>query len=908
MLMIFSFLRRTKQDQDLEAELQSHLRMAAHDRVDRGETQDQVEAAARRELGNTGLIKEATREMWGWTALERLLQDLRFGARVLRRNPGTTFVSVLTLALGISASTAIFSVVYGILLRPLPYPKPDQIVQVWEVDGKGEQMQFADPNFIDVRDQNHSLQGFAEFSSAVESVTGGSEPVRLGVAAVSRDFISIMGVRPIRGRDFAAEEQRQGAAPVALVSYSYWQQYLNSVTDLSSVRLVIENKATPVIGVFPPGFRFPDETDVWLARETDTWLPSRSAHNWRTVGRLRENVSVEQAQSEIAAIGRRLKQQYGQDVNMQDAAVMPLKEALTADVRLQVLILLGAVGFLFLVACANVMNLLLAQASAREGELAVRTALGASRARLVRQFLAETLLLSLWGGALGVIAAYFGVGALIRIAPANTPRVTDVAVNLPVLSFALGLSVAVAVVLGVFTALRATSGNVQAGLAEGSRGQSNARRGQRLGRTIIAGQLAMTLVLLVGAGLLGRSLLRVLSVDPGFRTQQVVTLNLALPPAPGVARMRRVQFLDNLFVGLRALPGVSEAGGTNVLPLGSAFITAGTFVEMNPRQLSPKTNDLIERSAHTDIEKMDAPALKELTAFLEELFHDRTHFGNADYVVASESYFRVLGIPLLRGRLFEAGDTAEAPHVALVSESLARSKWPGQNPLGRTIEFGNMDGDLRLLTVVGVVRDVRHQSLEGSPRPIVYVNYRQRPMHSSDFSVVIRTAADPAATLAAARKILKELDPTLAPKTNTLTEVLAASLHTRRFNLIMVGIFAGSALVLAMAGIYGVLAYSVNRRIREIGVRIALGASAGSVRGLVLRQAMLTAMAGIAIGLLGAIALTRTMRSLLFEISNMDPLTYCGVALLLLLVAALAAYLPARRATRVDPIIALRHE
>jgi ABC-type antimicrobial peptide transport system permease subunit len=902
------FFWRTKQDQDLEDELQSHLRMAAQDRVDRGETQDRAEAAARREMGNAGLIKEVTREMWGWITLERLLQDLRFGARILRRNPATTFVSVVTLGLGISASTAIFSVVYGILLRPLPYPKPDQIVQVWEVDGKGTQMHFADPNFDDVRAQNHSLQGFAEFNSMVESVTGGSEPVRLGVASVSRDFISIIGVRPIRGRDFAAEEQRPGASPAAIVSYSYWQQYLNSATDLSSVRLVVENKPTAVIGVFPPGFRFPEDTDVWQARETDTWLPSRSAHNWGAIGRLREGVSVKQAQTDIAAIGRRLKQQYGQDIDMQDAVVVPLKEALTGGVRLQMLILLGAVGFLLLVACANVMNLLLAQASAREGELAVRTALGASRGRLVRQFLAETLLLSLCGGVLGVTATYFGVGSLIRVAPANTPRVTDVAVNLPVLSFALALSVTVAVVLGVFTALRATSGNLQASLAEGSRRQSIARRGQRLGRMIIAGQLAMTLVLLVGAGLLGRSLLRVLSVDPGFRTEQVVTLNLAFPPAPGVARIRRVRFLDGLFDRMRALPGVSEAGGTNVLPLGNAFFPDGTFVELNPRQLSPKDKDLIERSAHTDVQQMDSQTLKEFTAFFEDLFHDPTHTGHADFVTASEGYFRALGIPLVRGRLFEAGDTADMPHVALVSESLARSKWPGQDALGHTIEFGNMDGDLHLLTVVGVVGDVREESLEGPPPPTVYVNYRQRPMYNSDFSLVIRTSADPATTLAAARKILGEMDPTIPPKVNTLAGVLAASLHARRFNLILVGIFAGSALVLAMAGIYGVLAYSVSRRIREIGVRIALGASSGSVRGLVLRQAMLTAMAGIAVGLLGAIALTRTMRSLLFEISNMDPFTYSGVALLLLLVAALAGYLPARRATQVDPIIALRHE
>jgi predicted permease len=406
----------------------------------------------------------------------------------------------------------------------------------------------------------------------------------------------------------------------------------------------------------------------------------------------------------------------------------------------------------------------------------------------------------------------------------------------------------------------------------------------------------------------GHSLLRVLAVDPGFRTEQVVTIDLALPPAPGAAKAQRVEFLDTLFDRLRALPGVSEAGGTSVLPFGSAYYPDGAFVELNPEQLSPQAKDLIARSANFDVWHLDPKQLQEFGGFFEDLFHDRAHSGYADYTVVSEGYLRALGIPLLRGRLFEAGDSAGAAHVAVISESVARSKWPGEDPLGRTIEFGNMDGDLRLLTVVGVVGDVRAQSLEVPPRPVVYVNYRQRPHNAYEFSVVMRTAADPAATLNAARKIVGELDPKIPLRLNTFTEVVAASLNTRRFNLVLVGIFAGSALLLAIAGIYGVLAYSVARRTREIGVRIALGATVRNVRGLVLRQAILTSMLGIGIGLVGALALTRTMRSLLFEISNMDPLTYCGVALLLLLVAALAAYVPARRATRVDPIIALRHE
>jgi hypothetical protein len=517
-------------------------------------------------------------------------------------------------------------------------------------------------------------------------------------------------------------------------------------------------------------------------------------------------------------------------------------------------------------------------------------------------------MLSLCGGGLGVIAAYFGVGALTRMAPAGLPRVSDVGVNLPVLFFALGLSVAVAAVLGVVTALRASSANLHASLAEGTRGQSSARRGQRLGRMIIAGQLAMTMLLLVGAGLEGRSLLRVLSVDPGFRTDQIVTLTLALHPGPGAARTQRVGFLDSLFERLRALPGVTEAGGTNVLPLGNAYYPDGVFVELNPAQLSPKTRALIEVTAHTAIATMDQRTLKEMTGFMEDLFHDSAHAGYADHVVASEGYFRALGIPLVRGRLFEASDTEDAPHVAVISESLARKQWPGQETVGRSIEFGGMDGDLRLLTVVGVVGDARNTSLETQPRPVVYVNYRQRPMYNSDFTVVIRSSTDPAVTLAAARKIVTQLDPTLPPKTDTLTGVLAASLHTRRFNLILVGVFAVSALVLAMVGIYGVMAYSIARRSREIGVRFALGATTGMVLRLVLRQALLTALAGVSAGMVGSLLLSRLMRSLLFEISPTDPLTFAAVALVSLAVAALAAYVPARRAASIDPLEALRSE
>ena len=814
-----------------------------------------------------------------------VLQDIRYALRQLRKSPGFATVAVLTLALGIGATTAIFSVVYGVLLRPLPYEKPERIVRLWEMNSRGYHVSFTDPNFEDIRSQSHSLQGVAETRSNPQSVSGGSEPTQTMVAAVSRDFLSVMRVQPVLGRSFAPEDQRFGAAPVALVSYGYWKQYLGSTTDLSAVKLTILDQAASVIGVLPPGFRFPDDSQIWMPRELYRRLPSRSAHNWNVIGRLRDGIGLEQAHAELAALALQIKLQYGQDVDMTDVAVARLQDAMTSDVRPALMILLAAVGLLLLIACANVTNLLLARSTTRERELAIRMAIGAARGRLVRQFLTEALVLSLAGGIVGVLAARWGVIGLVRLAPPGLPLLDEVSVHMPVLLFALGISLSVAVGLGVFSALRATSGKVQQALAEHSRSQTSAPQSQHLGRAIIAGQLAITLVLLTAAGLLGRSLLRVLAIDPGFRTEHVTTLDLALPWAEKDAdKVRRVQFLTELFAQMRALPGVQEIGGTGRLPLTQA-LSDGTYVIMGAEDRPPH-------------------AMEEL----EQWSHNAARTGYANYCPASEGYFRTLGIPLLRGRLFDDGDTMDAPHVAIVSQSLAREKWPDQDPLGRTIEFGNMDGDLRPLSIVGVVGDVREDSLEKAPSPTIYVNYRQRPQATLHFTVVLRTDADPSTVILASRKIVRALDPNVPPGFNTLTQVLASSLKPRRFNLLLVVAFGGAALLLAMAGLYGVMAYSVTRRTGELGLRIALGASSGNILGMVLKQGFMTTLTGVTIGVAGAMVLTRTLRSLLFGLSATDPLTFAVVALVLVLVALLACYIPARRAAKVDPMVALRYE
>jgi ABC-type antimicrobial peptide transport system permease subunit len=839
--------------------------------------------------------------MNGWS------QDLRYALRQLRRNVGSSAIAIGTLALGIGASTAIFSVVYGVLLRSLPYYKPDRIVQLWEVNASGGHTRFADPNFEDLRSQAHSFEGMAEMDSGEAVVSSGEAPDRLNVAHVSKDFFSVMGVQPVVGRTFAAEEQHFGASPTALVSYSYWKLHLHETGDLGAVKFTVSNTPVVLVGVLPPGFSFPDNSQIWLARETDVRLPSRSAHNWQVIARLRDDASLDRARAETSAIAHNLFQQYGsEDMTMVDAAVLSLRNALTATIRPALLVLLAVVGLLLLVACANLMNLSLAQASARAGELAIRSALGVSRWRMMRQFLAEALLVSGLGSCGGVVAAYFGIQELRALAPGHLPRLNDISLNLSVLWFALGLSLAVAIILGVLTALRAASANLQGTLTAG-RTQVSSLRSQQSGRIIVAGQIAVTLTLLVGAGLLGRSMLRVLSVRPGFQTQHVLTMDLKLPDLDGQNSAQRVQFLDQLMSRMQTLPGVQTVGGTNALPLASGP-DDGDFAILNPRQLSPAQQALIERSTQISIDKASPAFLKDFNEFLTGLFHDTERTGNADFVVASQGYFQSLGIPLREGRLFNNLDGPNAPHVAVISESAARQKWPNQNPIGQTIEFGNMDGDLHPLTIVGVVGEVRARSLEWAPRPTVYVNYRQRPRATSQFSIVLLVTADPAAVFSAARRILSQIDSTVPPRFNTLNDILSESLDSRRFNLLLVAVFAATALLLALGGVFGVLAYSVAQRTREIGLRIALGASTSNVLKMVLRQGVLTTVAGMAIGLFGCFLLTRFMRSLLFEVGPGDPLTLAAVALLVVVAAAIASYIPARRAAKVDPMVALRYE
>ena len=870
---------------ELDKEVHSHLELLIDENIRAGMSQEEAQRAARIELGGIEQVKEQVRDKQMGNWLHSVISDCRYGFRQLRKNLGATAVMVFTLALAIGATTAIFSVVYGVLLRPLPYPDSNRIMAVFEITSKGRPSRVADPNFDDFREQSRSFLAIAKYNDNIASVSGASEPTRTKVAGVSPDFLRVFGIQPILGRDFIASDAKKGAGPTVLVSYGYWRQHLGSPQDLSQSHLKIDGAVYSVIGVLPAGFSFPTDVDLWMPSDLSGENPSRTSHNYFAVGRLRDGVTVEQANQDIGTIARRIHATSSEqgDYLLKDGKVLPLQDSITGKARSPLLVLLGAVGFLLLVACANVANLLLAQASMRERELAIRSALGAVRARLIRQFLTEAFLLSLAGGALGVLGALAGVDGLVALAPENLPRLDSVSISIPVLVFAFLLSAAVAAGLGAFTAARATSGDPREGLAEGARGQAGSQGSQRVGRAIVAAQIAITLVLVVGAGLFGRSLLKVLEVNPGFRVDKIVSMDVSLPWVDDPkAKAGQAIFYSNLIGRLRQIPGVRNVGATSVLPMAEGGLPDGMFLLMTQNEV-PKSFE-----------------------GFGPLLQQKERIGNADFCVATDGYFQVLGIPLIRGRIFDERDGADSPHVAVISESLARDRWPKEDPIGHTIEFGNMDGDLRLLTIVGIVGDTHEYGLEAPPRPTVYVNLFQRPRAA--ITLTMLSDADTRSVTSGARGVLQDLNPEVPAMFNTFSQIYSASLGSRRFNVILIGFFGITALLLATAGVFGVVAYSVSRRTREIGVRVALGAASGDVLRMILGQGLRTIFIGVAIGIAGSLALTRTVASLLFGVTATDPLTFGAVTLLLVGAALLACYIPARRATKVDPLVALRYE
>ena len=820
-------------------------------------------------------------------------QDFRIAIRTLSKNPAFAAMAILTLALGIGASAAIFSVVDGVLLRPLPYPNPQQLVTVWELEAHGHRAHPADPNFLDFRAQNHTLGALAMFAAIPESISGGTEPTRMNIGLVSQDFFKVLGVEPFRGHTFTPDELVEHGAPAIIVSYGYWQRFLGGAADLSQVRLTMDGTVYPVIGVMPQGFDFPHGVEAWAAWERYGWGTSRTSHDGEGLGRLRDGVTLAQARVDLDTIARRINAKYGKTENsdyfLQDAQVTPLADEMVGNVRAALLTLFGAVILLFLVACANVAGLLLARTSARRKELAVRAALGAGRGRLVRQLLAESLALALAGGVLGIVLAAWTTRLLPAILPESLPRQEGIALNGMVLLFTVAATLIVALALGLFAAWRAGGEGLGDALSTGSRSYSGGSHKAR--SALVIGEIAATLMLLVGAGLLGRSFLRLVSVNPGFDGQNLLVMKFSLPvpengPMTRADIVRQTQFLDNALSRVRAIPGVESAGITGALPIADPDgFPDGLFLILNG-QPAPKNFDEWGRMA---------------------LNPKQT--GEGDRAVTSAGFFRAAGIPLIRGRFFNEQDGPDAPNVALISQSLAKEKWPNQDPVGQMIDFSNMDGILKPLTIVGVVGDIRAEGLNRPAPALVYVDYRQRGLGGNSApAIVLRSKLLASAVVPTARAIFHELDPNIPVEFTTYTEALGGWMAEKRFLLLLAGAFAGAALALAAVGIYGIIAFSVTRRTQEIGIRVALGAQRSDVLRLVVGEGARLAAIGVVIGIALSFAVTQLMSSLLFDVKATDPLTFLVVAVLLSLVALLASYIPARRAMRLDPMIALRYE
>jgi putative ABC transport system permease protein len=814
--------------------------------------------------------------------MSNFVRELRFAGRSLARKPGFSAVAILTVAVAIASCTVIYSIVHGVLIQPLPYPDADRLVQVWQVNrgASGREGQFSDPNFEDVRDRSRAFAAIGQYGAGTSTVVAGDAPLRVQVSRVSAQFFDVFQTAPVRGRLFAADDRHVGAAPVAVVSHGFWQRAMGE-PDVGSATIRVGDRAHLVIGVMPPRFQFPDGTEIWVPREQIERNPYRTGHNWRVVGRLGPDAPLGAARADVTTVARQLEQSLGDDTLMADVAVVPLHEQIAGRVRRPLVVLLAAVACLLVIACANLANLLVVHVSGRRRELAVRSALVAGRGSLAQPLLAETTLLTAAGGVLGIALGAAGLRAVIALEPGNLPRIAEIGVRWPVVLASLGVTAATAVVLGLAVSWSAVRGNITDSLKQGQRGQTGSTGTTRLRNVLVVAQLAVSLVLLASAGLLGRSLAVLLAQDPGFRTEQTLTIDLTVAGDTPELQARRVQFYEQVLDRLRALPGVRSAGGVSGFPLGNAYAN-GTFIKV--------TGDEPMQS----MEQMIA------------LAKDPARTGYAEFRVTTPGYFRAMDIPLLQGRVFEDADTADAQHVAVVSQSLARTTWPGGDPIGRKVQFGGMDGDLRVFTVVGVVGDIRERGLDSDARATLYAEYRQRPRVTGAFTMVLHAQGDPASLISPARAAIRELNPDVAPRFRPIEQVFSASVADRRFSLLVLGAFAGVALLLAVLGIYGVLSYAVAQRTHEFGVRLALGAQPRDVWRLVIGQAALLVAAGVAIGLAISRLVTRAIQTMLYGVTPTDPFTFAAVVAVLVLTALVACQLPALRATRADPLSALR--
>jgi len=842
--------------------------------IERGLSPKEAHYAAQRRFGNELVLRGESRDMWGWNWLENFFQDVRYGLRMLMKNPGFTAVAVLTLALGIGANTAIFSVVNAVLLRPLPYEKPDQLVAAFESEPDCRNCPVSGPDFLDWRQSSNSFSSLVAGTMDQASLTGAGEPQHLDGADVSPGIFELLGTRPALGRTFASDEER-GFHYVVIISYGLWQRAFGADRSLVGRMITLDGKQADVIGIMPKGFQFPrlwgnPDPDFWVPLPVDVLKQNRGSHWLWVLGRLRLGVAQRQAQAEMAGIAARIAQQYGQSNANVGVTVVDLHEELVGNTRPMLLLLFCAVGFLLLIAGANVANLFLAQATRRQREMAVRLAVGAGRWRLARQLLTESVGLSSLGGAAGLGLAVGGKALLVSLAPPRIlPSVNPINLDARVFVFALAVCLLVGILFGLAPALGASRIDLDESLKEGARGFTGGVRARRFRGGLVACEVGLALVLVIGGGLLIHSLKNLLAVDIGFNPKNILTMELNLPSSRYPKNEDRLAFLQNAVERVKGLPGVRDASVTSKMPLTGMSNNGDVWVEGRPK--GPEfQGPLVEFS----------------------------------YVMPG--YFHTLGVPSLEGRTFTSADGAGAPRVAVINETLARHFWPHESPLGK--RFSQVDPP-QWVEVVGVVGDVRQSwSLADLPMPEAYFPYAQWAEYS-DLYLVIRSALDPASLVQPVRAQLLNLDPDLpAYHVETMEQIRAARAGAPLFRGVLMTLFALVALTLAATGIYGVMAYAVTERTHEIGVRMALGALPRDVLRMVVGQGTALTLVGVAAGLAGALALTRFLASFLYGVLPTDPGTFVAASLLLVGVATLACYIPARRATKVDPMVALRYE
>lgn len=808
--------------------------------------------------------------------MDTLIADLRYAIRKLAGAPGFTFAALLTLALGIGANSAIFSVVYGVLFRPLPFPDSQQLVRVSSsLNGNPPIDAFSSPNYLDLAELADVFAGAAASSRGTLTLTGAGEPTDLNVSVVSANFFDVLGVRPQLGRAFSPAENEPGNRNVVILSRALWQQRFGGDPGILNQSLLLGGNAFTVVGVMPSGFSYPSNTDVWVPLEYSEAFRSegsRGGFYLSVIARLRDDVPLERARAAVDALARRIDEAWdppGFPVTLA-MVTTPLREAIIGDVRTPLLVLLAAVGFVLLIACVNVANLLLARASTREAEIAVRTAIGAGRSRIIGQLVTESVVLGLLGGLLGLVLALWGTAAIVGMQPGDLPRISEVRVDGAVIAFTFGISLVAALLFGMLPALQSASMNPYDALREAGRSQVGSRRSQRLRTGLVVAEIAFAVLLLAGAGLLIRSFATLMDVDPGFRSEGLLTFPVGLPGGTYPDDARRSMFVEQYLERVRALPGVAEAAAVSAAPLAAGTLRVGFSIEGEGEVSSEQVMDIR---------------------------------------VVTPGYFRLMGIPLRGGRDVEPSDRAGTQPVAVVSEAAVRRYFRDGDPIGRTITMGwvrDAQPDGVTATIVGVVADVKLYELGEAPLPTVYFPHAQ--VGVPGMSIIVRAAgANPLLPVPGLRDELRALDPNLPlDDVQLVDDILADSVAQPRFYMMLLLLFAGVAVILAAVGIFGVMSFAVAQRRREIGIRMALGAPHASVLRLVLREGMLVTAVGIAIGLTAAVALTRVMESLLYGVAATDAVALVGATLILAATALLASCLPARRAASLDPLLALR--